>query len=69
MTEKTRGSRLWISPLMSISWFFNAGAVIERHLILDSLVGTTTFLDALRSFVLTRQHVKLRAPRRIGLDR
>jgi hypothetical protein len=47
LTEKTRGSRLWISPLMSVYWFFSLTEVVRRNLFLPALAGTTTYHDAL----------------------
>lgn len=47
LTEKTRGSRLWISPLMALYWFFDFECVVKRNLFLEQLRGTYTFRDAL----------------------
>lgn len=47
LTEKTRGSRLWISPLMALYWFFDFERVVKRNLFLEQLRGTYTFRDAL----------------------
>ena len=49
LTEKTKGSRLWISPLMPIYWFFDLPGVAERNLFLDELRLTDTFSEALRA--------------------
>ncbi len=46
LTEKTRGSRLWISPLMPIFWFFGFEAVAQRNLVLGLLDGTQSFREA-----------------------
>src|SRR6266568_8701488 len=46
LTEKTRGSRLWISPLMPIYWFFELQAVVERNLFLADIRGADTFMEA-----------------------
>jgi hypothetical protein len=59
-TEKTRGSRLWISPWMTQYWFFDCTAVARRNLFLPHLDGTKSFRD-----VLTRVMEVLRSmPRR-----
>jgi hypothetical protein len=68
MIQKTRGSRLWISPLMTIMWFFNAQALADRSLFLDSLEGTSTFGEAMQAFVIARQQVKRRAEKKVGLQ-
>jgi hypothetical protein len=47
LTEKTRGSRLWISPLMALYWFFDFESIVRHNLFLEQLRGTYTFRDAL----------------------
>ena len=46
LTGRTEGSRLWISPLMSLYWFFDLEAVARRSLFLTQLRDTLTFRDA-----------------------
>jgi len=46
LTEKTKGSRLWISPLMSIYWFFDLLQVARHNLYLSELRDTNTFMQA-----------------------
>lgn len=46
LTEKTRGSRLWISPLMPIYWCFDLEGVARRNAVLGELEGTETFKQA-----------------------
>jgi len=48
LTEKTRDSSLWISPLMSLYWFFSFDEVIKQNMFLDQLEGTQTFYAALQ---------------------
>ena len=48
LTPKTEGSRLWISPLMSLYWFFDLEIVANRNLFLPNLANTLSFRDALR---------------------
>lgn len=45
LTEKTResGRTLWISPLMSIYWFFELSAVARCNLLLEHIEATETF--------------------------
>jgi hypothetical protein len=51
LTGKTRGSHLWISPLMSLYWFFDATVVARRNLFLPQLRNTDTFMEALRAYM------------------
>jgi len=44
-TERTRGSKLWISPLMSIYWSFQLAAVVQRNLYAEKLEATESLLD------------------------
>jgi hypothetical protein len=44
-SERTRGTRLFINPLMPIYWFFDLPKVAERILFLDRLEGTETWED------------------------
>jgi hypothetical protein len=67
LTERTKGSRLWISPLMAIYWFFDTRAVVERNLFLPALQGTETFREAMRAFFRDRQARATRAPARVPL--
>ena len=67
LTEKTRGSRLWISPLMPIYWLFDLAAVAERNLFLPSLRRSTTFREALQAITECRGFLPSRPPSRIPL--
>ena len=60
LTEKTQGSRLWISPLMSLYWFFTFEAVAARSLVLDALAETDSFQDAIRAALTLRQSLRHR---------
>jgi hypothetical protein len=51
LTQKTKGSQLWISPLMPIYWFFDFEAVARRNLVLDLIAGTQTFREAVMQVV------------------
>lgn len=46
LTEKTQGSRLWVSPLMPIYWFFDLPTVAQHNLFLPELRDTSTFMQA-----------------------
>jgi hypothetical protein len=60
LTEKTQGSRLWISPLMTLYWFYAFEAVSERNLVLDALAPTDTFPEAIRAALGVRQGLRQR---------
>ncbi|WP_295457768.1 DUF1152 domain-containing protein [uncultured Thiodictyon sp.] len=47
LTDKTKGHRLWISPLMTQYWFFDCQAVASRNRFLSCLTNTVTFREAL----------------------
>lgn len=47
LTEKTKNSRLWISPLMPIYWFFDFDCVVKQNMLLSEIEGTMLFRDAL----------------------
>ncbi len=67
LTAKTRGSRLWISPLMPIYWFFDLKAVARRNLLLPELRYTDTMSDAVRALVRCTETLAKRKPSRIPL--
>jgi hypothetical protein len=67
LTNKTRGSRLWISPLMSLYWFFDLSIVAKQNLFLHQLKGTNTFRDAFQAYVQGAKHIKKREPERFPL--
>jgi hypothetical protein len=67
LTEKTRGSRLWISPLMPIYWFFDLQSVADRNLFLPTLRRSSSFPEALQAIADCRNMVPPRAPSRIRL--
>lgn len=53
--NRTRGSKLWINPLMPICWFFNLEIVAKRNLLLEQLYLTDTFRDVVRAIATFRQ--------------
>lgn len=67
LTEKTRGSRLWISPLMAIYWFFELSAVARRNLLFSELRYTDTRTEAFRGMVKARRSLTMRKPTKIPL--
>jgi len=68
LTERTKGSRLWISPLMPIYWFFDLPTVARHNLYLPQLRDTDTFMDAVRMYQLCAQHIPKRPSARIPLS-
>ena len=64
LTEKTKGSRLWISPLMPIYWFFSLPTVAKHNLYLSSLANTETFIQAMMTYMSFCEALK-RRPREI----
>jgi hypothetical protein len=61
LTEKTKGSRLWISPLMAIYWFFDVPTVAQRNLYLPQLRDTDTFMEALLAYTnYAQKHIHKR---------
>lgn len=50
LTEKTKGGRLWISPLMTLYWFFDLPTVARHNLYLPYLKDTASFMAALSAY-------------------
>ncbi len=57
--------RVFISPLMSLYWFFDARAVLRRNLLVDVLRPTHTSRDAFHACLAVRQGKSFRARRSI----
>jgi hypothetical protein len=62
LTEKTRQSHLWISPLMALYWFFDLPVLAQHNLYLPHLRDTDTFMAALHAMRQAMQSI----PRRRG---
>ncbi|HEU4325872.1 MAG TPA: DUF1152 domain-containing protein [Roseiflexaceae bacterium] len=67
LTTKTHNSRLWISPLMTLLWFFDLMPLARRNLILDALDTSATFMDAVRSVTSLRRSMTLRKTGQVPL--
>lgn len=67
LTEKTKGSHLWISPLMPIYWFFDLSMVAQHNLYLSQLRNTGTFMDAVQAYMLYAKLIPKRPSARIPL--
>ena len=57
---RTDGSDLFINPLMSLYWAFDAVAVAERNLYLDLLATTETVPDVWKTLAMFRANVTQR---------
>jgi hypothetical protein len=60
LTEKTHGSRLWISSLMTLYWFFDFPVVMAQHMVLPAVKKTISFQDAIRAALTARQRLSVR---------
>jgi len=60
LTKKTYGSVLWISPLMTLYWFFDLEKTADHNLYLDALRSSTSFMDAFHKFLDVRPFFKPR---------
>ncbi|HBP89454.1 MAG TPA: DUF1152 domain-containing protein [Nitrospirales bacterium] len=67
LIEKTKGSPLWISPLMPLYWCFDLDAVAQRNLFLPLLRDTRTFGDALRKVLEVTASISIRLRTRMPL--
>ncbi|HEX2907948.1 MAG TPA: DUF1152 domain-containing protein [Phototrophicaceae bacterium] len=60
-----RHTPLFISPLMSLYWFFDAAAVLRRNLIADLIRKTTTKEQAFIMILKSDERPKIERPRRV----
>jgi hypothetical protein len=60
-TERTRGTELFINPLMGLYWAFNVDGVAKRHLYLEQLMNTNNF-SVLRRIVHEYNETRDRRP-------
>lgn len=67
LTERTRGSELWISPLMSLYWFFSVDAVAAQNLFLQHLQQSRSMGDAFGATYEVREQMELRKAGEIRL--
>ena len=67
LTEKTKRSQLWISPLMSMYWFFDVGCVVKQNMLLPEIEGTMLFRDALYKVIAKAERIPRRAATKIPL--
>jgi hypothetical protein len=67
LTEKTKRGHLWISPLMSIYWFFDFDCVVKQNMLLPEIAGTTLFRDALYRVIAKAERMQRRSASKIPL--
>ena len=67
LTEKTKRSHLWISPLMSIYWFFDFDSVVKQNQLLPEIEGTMLFRDALYRVIAKAERISRRPASKIPL--
>jgi hypothetical protein len=67
LTEKTKRSHLWISPLMSIYWFFDFDSVVKQNKLLPEIEGTMLFRDALYKVIAKAERISRRPESKIPL--
>lgn len=67
LTKKTFGSKLWISPLMPIYWFFDFEKVADQNLFLPQIHPTETFWEAVQKYVLVSRYIAQKDEQKIPL--
>ena len=55
-SDRTRGGKLWINPLMSLYWAFDASSVADRSLYLDQVLETHTYQELSMAIEKFRHH-------------
>lgn len=66
-TERTRGSELWINPLMSQYWCYKLGAVAARLQYREALLGTLSMSDVDRVIYSHRLSIQPRERRSLPI--
>lgn len=67
-TERTRGSELWISPLMNLYWFFAVDAVAAQNLFLEALQQADSMSEVFEATYEAREELELRTTTPIRLS-
>jgi len=67
LTEKTKRSKLWISPLMPLYWFFDFDTVVKQNMLLPEMEGTMLFRDALYKVIAKAERIPRRKAANIPL--
>lgn len=68
LTAKTTGSKLWISPLMPIYWFFDLPTVVKHNLFLSQFRTTDSVLEAMQVLYMMRRIIPERTATKIPLS-
>lgn len=63
LTERTRGGKLWINPLMAMYWFFDVVGVAAHNKLLDSLAFTDNRNQIFRKLTLAVAKIDKQRPR------
>jgi len=61
-THRTRGSTLWINPIMAMYWAFVLDAVAKRCLYLDQIRDTESYIDLHNAIVAFRKSLSETRP-------
>jgi hypothetical protein len=67
LTEKTKRSKLWISPFMPIYWFFDFDSVVKQSMLLPEIEGSNLFRDALYKVIAKAEKISRRKETKIPL--
>jgi hypothetical protein len=67
LTDKTKRSKLWISPLMPLYWFFDFDVVVKENMLLPEIEGTMLFRDALYKVIAKAERIARRPSTKIPL--
>ena len=67
LTSRTHGSRLWISPLMSLYWCFDLPGLAAQHHLLATIQDSYSFRDALDALLQARQRRSIRPTQQLPL--
>jgi hypothetical protein len=59
-TERTKGSKLWINPLMSMYWAFTVEGVARRCIYLDDVRDTESYDDLSQAIAACRNSMPLK---------
>jgi hypothetical protein len=67
LTEKTKRSKLWISPLMPLYWFFDFDCVVKQNMLLPEMEGTMLFREALYKVIARAERISRRKSTNVPL--
>lgn len=67
LTKKTFGSCLWISPLMSLYWFFDFSVVVQNNLFLSQIHPSESFWDTVQRYMMVSKYITQKEDKKIPL--